>query len=560
MKNENTRTILERSNSNDKLERLKTPSLKLNDRSIKTLTTNFLTPTQRDSISYRFKDCKGMSCQGLRLVHYRTSNRKQLILDYWINGKARKYVMPDYNPETFNVRHIEKKIAELRNVYGNPHNLTWDKDINIGERTAKISRFKEQLSETSSKTIKEIIELFYAAGFPKIRNDGTSPSRTSISNMSRYILGIGDRKHSFKLDEDASRNGVMVLKKGYSSFTEVFKKHPTKFNPDDYSNDDIVFKPKVAIYDGPLIVYNISELTTELVNKYLATSDKPSIKIELKLALSYLWNFAKHQGFIPGTPENPFKEVRISKPRLTHMTEWNKKEFTQEQLNLIWNVCETIKPEFPGQPELFQLALVTGRRIETLLNLKWSNIAFKETTEVYVDDDGNEKIIKYHGVISVPPWSNKTDDTDKLPITNTLFQILKSLQLVRDTQEPWRRFIDWVFVSPRVADKEYLRADNRNDTAKARLKEPRHCWKKIVSLTSLTGQAMQKMFRTTYQNKVDRLKGVKSSWDAITITGQQDTRAHENNYMNKKLTPKVVHHFTQLDDDFSEAFKTRKNN
>jgi len=30
--------------------------------------------------------------------------------------------------------------------------------------------------------------------------------------------------------------------------------------------------------------------------------------------------------------------------------------------------------------------------------------------------------------------------------------------------------------------------------------------------------------------------------------------------MNKKLTPKVVSHFQQLDDEFADAFKTRKNN
>jgi len=71
---------------------------------------------------------------------------------------------------------------------------------------------------------------------------------------------------------------------------------------------------------------------------------------------------------------------------------------------------------------------------------------------------------------------------------------------------------------------------------------------------------MRKMFRTTYQNKVDRLKNVNSSWDAITVTGQNDTRAHERNYMNKKLTPKVVSHFQQIDEDFSDTFKTRKNN
>ena len=560
MKNENTRTILEQSNSNDKLEPIKTPGLKLNDRAIKTLTTNFLTPTQRDRISYRFIECKGMSCQGLRLVHYRISGRKQLILDYWINGKAKKYCMPDYNPETFNVRHIEKKISELRTRYGNPHNLTWDQDINKGEKLNKVSRFKEQLKETSTKSIKEVIEEFYKAEFPKIRNDGTSPSRNTIRNMSRYILGIGARAHSFKLDEDTSRNGVMVLKKNYKSWEDVFTKHPTKFNPEDYSNKDIIFKKGTAIYDGPLTVYNISELTTELVQRYLATTELASIKIELKLALSYLWKFALNRGFIPGTPINPFTEVKITKPRKTHMTEWNKKEFTQEQLQSIWNTCEEIKPEFPGQAELYQLALVIGRRMETLLNLKWSDITLKETTEVYIDDEGNEKIIKYHGVITVPPWSNKTNDEDRVPITNTLHKILMSLKDVRERAEPWRRFIDWVFVSPRVKDKEYLRIDNQNNSAIARLKEPRHCWERIKEKTGLTGKAMKKMFRTTYQNKVDRLKGVKSSWDAITVTGQNDTRAHEVNYMNKKLTPKVVSHFQQLDDEFADAFKTRKNN
>ena len=53
---------------------------------------------------------------------------------------------------------------------------------------------------------------------------------------------------------------------------------------------------------------------------------------------------------------------------------------------------------------------------------------------------------------------------------------------------------------------------------------------------------------------------VNSSWDAITITGQNDTRAHEKNYLNKKLTPKVINHYQQIDDEFEQPFKTRKNN
>ena len=152
------------------------------------------------------------------------------------------------------------------------------------------------------------------------------------------------------------------------------------------------------------------------------------------------------------------------------MTDWNKKEFTQEQQISIYNVCNELKAQFPGQPELFQLALRTGRRIQTLLKLKWNDIKFKDTLETYTDDNGKDKVIKYFGIISIKPWSNKTDDEDNIPITQSIKSILDSLADVRDRQEPWRRFIDWVFVSPRVKDKEFLRIDNPNNSAKARLK------------------------------------------------------------------------------------------
>jgi len=567
MKNENTRTIHEQSNSNSKPERFKNPVLKLNDRSIKTISTDFMRPQQVDRVSYIILGCKGMSCQGLRLVHYRISGRKSLVLDYWIGGKGKKFVLPDYNPDTFNVRHIEKRISELRTKYGNKHNLTWDLDINHGEKAEKISRFKAQMNQSSSKSIKEVIEEFYKAGFPKIRNDGTSPNRNTIRGLGLYLIGssvsgsVGnDRSKSFTLTEDEARNGVMILKPKFNNWDSVFARYPSQFNPAANEGKEIKFHRNISIYDGPLSIYNISELTTELVMKYLSITDKASLKIELKLTLSYIWNFAKNRGWIPGTPINPFTEVKISKPTKTHMTEWNKKEYTQDELHLMFEECNKLKAKYPGQPELFQLEMLTGRRGETLQNLKWSDIKFEEKVESYTDDSGSTKVIKFHGVITVPPWSNKTDDEDKLPITNTIKSVLESLIKVRDSQEPWRRFIDWVFVSPRVKQKNYLRLDKPNNSAEARLKDPRECWLELLDNCGLRGKAMRKMFRTTYQNKVDRLKNVNSSWDAITVTGQNDTRAHERNYMNKKLTPKVVSHFQQIDEEFSDTFKTRKNN
>ena len=118
---------------------------------------------------------------------------------------------------------------------------------------------------------------------------------------------------------------------------------------------------------------------------------------QLKGALSYLWGFALNKGYLPGTPNNPFTAIKISKPRKTHMTDWNKKEFTQEQQISIYNVCNELKSQFPGQPELFQLALRTGRRIQTLLKLKWNDIKFKDTLETYTDDNGKDKVITKPG-------------------------------------------------------------------------------------------------------------------------------------------------------------------
>ena len=190
MKNPNTRLILDGAVSTNKLDQPKNKSLdlKLNDRSIQSLDTGFIvsngdgTNKTLSEVSYKFQECKGHLCQGLRLVHQKTKmrERKKLILDYWFGGRAKRLYLPDYDPKTFNVRQINKRIAELRTLYGNPGNLTWDKDINFEEKNKKLSKFRESLINTSVKTFKEIIEEMYVAGFPKIRNDGTSPSRHTI--------------------------------------------------------------------------------------------------------------------------------------------------------------------------------------------------------------------------------------------------------------------------------------------------------------------------------------------------------------------------------------------
>ena len=128
-------------------------NIPLKDSVIQKLETNFIDDRGKfnEQIKYYFGDCKGRSCQGLGLYHKRKTRRKVMILDYWLNdgvertlangkkvyGKSKRYVLGDYNRETFNVKHIEKKIADLRKEYGSTNDLTWAVDIVEGEKLKK---------------------------------------------------------------------------------------------------------------------------------------------------------------------------------------------------------------------------------------------------------------------------------------------------------------------------------------------------------------------------------------------------------------------------------------
>ena len=68
--------------------------------------------------------------------------------------------------------------------------------------------------------------------------------------------------------------------------------------------------------------------------------------------------------------------------------------------------------------------VVTGRRIETILNFKWSNISFKKKTESYITSTGEKKTVVSYGVINIPSYSNKTDTVDAIPITPTIKAVL----------------------------------------------------------------------------------------------------------------------------------------
>ena len=102
-------------------------------------------------------------------------------------------------------------------------------------------------------------------------------------------------------------------------------------------------------------------------------------------------------------------------------------------------------------------------------------------------------------------------------------------------QQHWAMFIDWMCPSIRVKDKNFLRKGNENNTDAARMKDVRGFWDEITSELGITGEAAQRMFRNTHENRVNAQRKARSTWDVISVTGRADTRSAESYYLNKKL-------------------------
>ena len=97
---------------------------------------------------------------------------------------------------------------------------------------------------------------------------------------------------------------------------------------------------------------------------------------------------------------------------------------------------------------------------------------------------------------------------------------------------------------------------NENNTDEARMKDIRDFWDEVKVLADVDEVAL-KMFRNTYENKVNRNKLVKSTWDTVTVTGRADTQSAEKAYLNKEFTPKVKSIVTSVDDEFANIIKIR---
>ena len=565
--------------------------LELKDSKIDKLDTEFYvvqdngTLKQVEKVRYNFPHCKGQQCQGLGLMHKRKSGLKVMFIDYWLNtgtkvlwekpftniedegsinwkestgwkklkdgkivwGESKRYVLGNYDKKNFNVRHIENKISELRKQYGNPNNLTWDKDIHSGEELKKRGVYASQLEELKKYTINQVIESYFEFGCPKINKPSESLNKSTISDNARYLIGYNERMDTLKISNDELHNGVISFKEksGISSIKELFKRYPAK----EYSN----YGDGISLYDGPLGLSNIIDFSEHDARNYINTVSKsPGTQRQIKEALGYIWSHAVNRSMLGrNSPSNPMANIKIERPTTSKYSKYNTKEFTQHQLNKIFWAAADLRNKFPFQSQNLGLQMFSGRRKETLLNLRWSNVTFDEQT--HIAEDGTR--YKTYGRIDIPAHVNKTKIADKFLITQNIWNVIEDLMRQRE-EYPWTRFVDWLFPSMRTPNKHQLRKGNENNTDQSRMKDIREFWEEVKALAGLEDVAM-KMFRNSYENKVNRNKIVKSTWDTVTVTGRADTQSAEKAYLNKEFTPKVTSIVTSVDEEFANIIKIR---
>lgn len=545
-------------------------NIPLKDSVIQKLETNFIDDQGKanEQIKYYFGDCKGRSCQGLGLYHKRKTKRKVMILDYWLNdgvertlangkkvyGKSKRYVLGDYNRETFNVKHIEKKIADLRKEYGSTNDLTWAVDIVEGEKLKKRKKYDAQLGEIQRATFNDAIKSFFEANCPQIDKPSETLHKNTIRENARYLIGYNDRLKAIKFITNENNQGEIEFRDSYKIDGEILEGIKTwqqfwsKFPPKEFDN----IGAGKSVFDTPFGHKVLADVSEHDVRHYLNTlTASPGTKKQIKESFSYVWNHAKEKSMLgKNSPDNPVKNIKIEKPTSSAASKYNTKEFTDEELSKILEACDLLKDKYPFQTYVIKLMIYTGRRRETLLLLKYSYITWK-TEELF--NEG--KRIKVYGKVEIPAHVNKTKVPDTFWITSNIRDALVDLQKQRHFHH-WSMFIDWCFPSPRVKGKKFLRKGNENNTDAARLKDCRELWEEIKKHCGLADVAMR-MFRNTHENKVNEQKKARSTWDVITVTGRTDTRSAESSYLNKKLTPKAADLMNDMDDEWNRIKKIR---
>jgi site-specific recombinase XerD len=234
---------------------------------------------------------------------------------------------------------------------------------------------------------------FYFNGKKFIRSTKTDDLTTAKLILKDLQAKIA--KNQFKIDDIKPKKKV-YLKNFIPEFLDYSLKHKA---PKTFIADKAILKNFMS-FAGDRTLDSVNE---KLIDKYithrLETVKKSSVNIELR-HLKSAFSKAQNWGCIE---RNPFKGIKLltapeNKPRF----------FNQEQINELLSVID--KQWFK---EIFVFAIHTGLRRGEIVNLKWRDVDFDNST-IKVSQDSD--------------FTTKSKKERIVPINNTVFNLLISMK------------------------------------------------------------------------------------------------------------------------------------
>ena len=446
---------------------------------------NFSWEVKQTDLFIPFIVSKDSHQRGLKLRIYKgkigkKTTKKVFYVQYWFNGKSRKYKLGDYT-QRFGVRECDDELSNIFKTHTDPETGFWIKNPNETKKNDKRIVPKPDTTKAKGYTVNEVIEAYCGApiyeeaaerGFSKDRKDGYRSSKHA-REWFRCMAGYNQRQLLVRFYDDDDGYGVAEFRSNYrlriakpTSMRDLFRKYPPgrgKILDREYYNRrrkqtyTIPASKNYSIYDSDIGKSYIHELTPGDVEHFIKDLSSMSVKESYVKVFISLWLYARKRGWLGTKPgdcpffdgkvyvkkekrkEDPYKNVAIEDP---------------SELALFWECSEELSQQFPFKAELHQFMLLTAMRKTEALKVEKRFINFEK------------------GTLFIPKGISKTKYRDEeLPITPELEVLLRNiLDLGNRPDFPFYKMNDfrWLFATRNWKAERYFNKEFRMST-KARL-------------------------------------------------------------------------------------------
>jgi len=238
----------------------------------------------RDIVSFD----RSSGIKGLKLVCYRSSKRRVVMMRYWHDNKSKPYTFGEITV-TFGIKQIRDQYNELVKDHQN-NKGHWIKDPKQTQELNAKRNTKAIVEDDLELTVNEIVEKYLKANLPRYSRPGTLTAITQ-KTFTRFLIGYNKRHSHLKFEDDKRGYGridfvanIHLRTVAPTSWEDLFNKFPSGTGIDKSQKER-------SVYDSDIGKSLIKDLTTPMIKNYIEkNSQSVGQKTNLQKCLSALNN------------------------------------------------------------------------------------------------------------------------------------------------------------------------------------------------------------------------------------------------------------------------------